>query len=77
MLNNFGMTPLEAELFFKSKAKIALALGITAPAVSEWFAKGRIPIVRQYQLELASEGQLRADMPAKRIPSGSPPAEAA
>jgi len=61
------MTPDDAKNFFSTQAAIARVLGISAPAVSEWFDVGRIPIGRQYQLELASGGRLKADLPPNRI----------
>ncbi|HQR22432.1 MAG TPA: Cro/CI family transcriptional regulator [Burkholderiaceae bacterium] len=60
------MTPSEALEHFHTKAEIARVLGITPPSVSEWFDAGEIPEGRQYQLEIASGGLLRADLPANR-----------
>ena len=60
------MTPTQALNFFGSKAEIARVLGISPPSVIEWFDKGEIPDGRQYQIELATDGALRADQPANR-----------
>lgn len=60
------MTPTQALDFFGSKAEIARVLGISPPSVIEWFDKGEIPDGRQYQIELATDGALRADQPANR-----------
>jgi hypothetical protein len=60
------MTPDEALAFFKTKVEIARVIGAAPPSVSEWFEKGFIPEGRQYQLQLATKGALRADLPANR-----------
>jgi DNA-binding transcriptional regulator YdaS (Cro superfamily) len=60
------MTPDDALKFFGSKSEIARALGVQPPSVSEWFDNGEIPEGRQYQLELATEGKLKASRPALR-----------
>jgi hypothetical protein len=60
------MSPSEALDFFKTKAEIARVLGVKPPSVIEWFDAGVIPEGRQYQLELASCGALKADQPANR-----------
>lgn len=60
------MSPTEALDFFKTKAEIARVLGVKPPSVIEWFDAGVIPDGRQYQLELASAGALKADQPANR-----------
>ncbi len=60
------MTPAEALAHFGSKAEIARVVGVQPPSVIEWFDNNEIPEGRQYQLELASNGLLRADKPANR-----------
>jgi len=60
------MTPQEALSFFGSKAEIARVLGISPPSVIEWFDRAEIPEGRQYQIEIATDGALRADQPANR-----------
>lgn len=60
------MTPEEAKEHFGSQSAVARVLGVAASSVSEWFTAGRIPLGRQYQLELASSGALRAEKPANR-----------
>jgi hypothetical protein len=60
------MSPSEALAHFRSKAEIARVLGIRASSVVEWFDANVIPEGRQYQLEIASGGLLRADLPANR-----------
>ncbi|NMX37305.1 Cro/Cl family transcriptional regulator [Pseudomonas veronii] len=44
---------------FKGIAPLAKALGITYEAVRQWGEE--IPELRQYQLELVTDGQLKAD----------------
>lgn len=60
------MSPSQALEHFGTKAEIARVLGITPPSVIEWFDDGVIPDGRQYQLELATNGALKADHPANR-----------
>lgn len=60
------MTPKQALRHFGTQAEIARVLGVKPPSVSEWFDLGALPEGRQYQLELASNGALRADLPANR-----------
>jgi biotin operon repressor len=55
------MTKQQAVKHFKTGAKLAEALGITHQAVYDWGDK--IPEVRQYQIEVVTKGQLKADRP--------------
>lgn len=50
--------------FFGTQSEMARALGVEPPSVCEW--KNGIPITRQYQIELATKGKLKADIPALR-----------
>lgn len=70
------MSPQQALEYFGTKAEIARVLGITAPSVVEWFDAGVIPEGRQYQLELATGGALKADRPANRTATSGLPAAA-
>lgn len=47
---------------------VARALGIKAPSIYDWIETGMVPEIRQYQIEMASKGALRADKPALRVP---------
>ncbi|BAQ75267.1 uncharacterized protein POS17_3573 [Pseudomonas sp. Os17] len=47
----------DAVTFFKSKSKLAAALGISPAAVSQWGV--RVPQLRQYQLQALSGGELK------------------
>jgi DNA-binding transcriptional regulator YiaG len=46
---------------FGSQAAIAKALGTSAQVVSAWKVKNRVPIGRQYEIQLLTAGKLRAD----------------
>lgn len=63
------MTPQQVLDHFSTQAEIARVLGCKQPSVAEWFADGKIPDGRQYQLELATNGLLKADKPANRHPA--------
>jgi hypothetical protein len=60
------MTPKDLEEHFGSKPEIARALGVSLPSVYDWFNAGEVPEGRQYQVELATNGALRASKPALR-----------
>jgi hypothetical protein len=53
----------DAVQFFGTKAEIARVLGIGGSAVWHW---KKIPLATQYQLQIASDGVLVADLPADR-----------
>ena len=65
--DNVGMTPQDLLKHFGTQTAIAKALGCSQPSVCEWFETGRIPEGRQYQIELATSGALRASRPALRV----------
>lgn len=46
---------------FGSQSALARALGIEPPSVAEWKTNGRIPQLRQFQIELVTGGKLKAD----------------
>lgn len=60
------MTPEQVLTFYETQAEIARVLGCKQPSIAEWFEKGEVPDGRQYQLEIASKGKLKADKPANR-----------
>ncbi len=62
------MTPNEVKRYFGTQANIAKALGCKQSSVHEWFLKGRVPEGRQYQIELGTQGFLRADKAPFRVP---------
>lgn len=53
------MTTQEAVDFFGSRQKLAEALGIWVSATYQW--GDRPPPVRQFQIEVASKGKLKAE----------------
>lgn len=61
------MTPQDVLAHFGTQAAIARAIGCQQPSIAEWFEKGAVPEGRQYQLELATGGVLKADKPANRL----------
>lgn len=61
------MTPAELITFFRTQAASARALGCAQSTIAEWVSAGAIPESRQYQVQLATRGQLKADQPALRI----------
>ncbi len=62
-----GMTPQQIESYFGSKPEIAKVLGCSLASVYEWFDEDRgVPEGRQYQIELATKGKLKAEKPANR-----------
>jgi hypothetical protein len=63
------MTPQQVLDHFGTQAEIARVLGCKQPSVAEWFEKGEVPDGRQYQLELATAGALKANKPANRNPA--------
>ena len=62
------MKPKDLLSIWKTQADIARALDIKPPSVSLWFSSGEIPLDRQYQIELATCGKLKADKPALAVP---------
>lgn len=53
------MTTAEVIKFFNGKAKTARALGLTYQAVQKW--GGHPPLLRQFEIERLTDGQLRAE----------------
>lgn len=45
---------------FKTKAEIAKQLGVTYQAVQQWEEADKVPLGRQFQIELITNGQLKA-----------------
>lgn len=60
------MNPKQVIDYFGTQEKAAEALGLRQPSIAGWVGDGEIPLVRQYQIELATNGKLRADLPALR-----------
>ncbi len=60
------MTPNEVLRYFGTQANIAKAVGCKQSSVNGWFKDGEVPEGRQYQIELATRGFLRAEKPPLR-----------
>lgn len=59
------MTPEEAVKHFGSQTNLAKALKDCTPqAVSQWVAKGKIPSGRQFEIQIVTNGELKADAKA-------------
>lgn len=46
--------------YYGSKKKLADALGVTQPAVSQWLSAGGLPPARAIDVELVTHGQFKA-----------------
>lgn len=46
---------------FGTQTAIAKAVGVSLQVVSAWNAKKRIPLGRQYEIQVLTAGKLRAD----------------
>ena len=60
------MNPKQLVDHFGTQVAAAKALGVKQPSIAQWMSDGEIPIIRQYQIEMATNGALRADLPANR-----------
>ena len=61
------MSPKQViDYFGGSQTAVAKAIGVKQPSIAYWVATGKVPLGRQYQLEQATKGKLRADLPAMR-----------
>lgn len=61
------MTPKQVFKFFGGMPQTARALGVALPSVYDWMYAGQVPDLRQYQIQLATNGKLRANKPANRL----------
>lgn len=59
------MTYDELIAYYGTQKKAADALGVEQPSVSDWRSKG-IPLPRQAQYELLTDGVLKADLPVPK-----------
>ena len=59
-------------LFRHNQSSLARALGIKPHRVCEWVSTGLIPEGRQYQLEIITNGKLKAELPALRSKADAP-----
>lgn len=57
------MTKQQAIQYFGTATALGKAIGCAPSTISEW---EEIPEGRQYQIEMATKGKLKADLPALR-----------
>jgi hypothetical protein len=57
------MTYQDVVTHFKTPAEVARALRVSSAAVAQW--RERVPLGRQYQIELLTGGKLRASQPQR------------
>ena len=57
------MTPDQVLDYYGSQSEIAKCFRLTRQSVNLWFIEGEIPDQRQWQIELALGGTLKADRP--------------
>ncbi len=55
------MTPRQVLQYYGSQANASRQLGIKQPSIHEWISKGRVPLLRQYQVQVLTDGMLTAD----------------
>ncbi len=55
------MAPQDLLKYFKTKTAIARAARIAPSSVSEWFEHGAVPVARQYQFQVLTNGALCVD----------------
>ncbi len=58
-------TPMKYETaiaFFLTHSALAKALGVKRQAIDQWRVKGKIPILRAYQLQKLTNGKVKADL---------------
>lgn len=57
------MTPQAVIAHFGTQQAAGSALGVSQGAIAQWVAAGRVPALRQWQIQLATGGALQADRP--------------
>jgi len=63
------MTPKEVFDYYGGKQATADRLEISYQAVQQWDEKRRVPLGRQYEIELDSGGALKAERPGSSDPA--------
>lgn len=56
-----SMTPAQVFAHFGDKAKTAKKLNISYQAVQQWEDKGCVPVGRQFEIQVLTDGKLKAD----------------
>ncbi|KAB0476547.1 Cro/Cl family transcriptional regulator [Vibrio chagasii] len=59
------MNKTEVIEHFGSKSKAAVALNMSKQAIGQW--GGSVPELRQYQIEVITNGRLKSDFTKKRL----------
>ena len=62
-----SMKPEKAIKYFGTQEKTAAAVGISQPSVAKWISSGVIPALRQIQLQMITNGRLKADKNLLRV----------
>lgn len=55
------MKPSDLLTIYDTQLDVAKVLNIAAASVNRWFTTGKIPLLRQYQIECITKGKLKAD----------------
>lgn len=51
--------PLDAAVeFFGTQQALAEKLGIKSPSISEWRSRGKVPVIRCVEIEMATNGAI-------------------
>lgn len=56
------MTPADLLARWKTQLAVAVALGVSQAAVAQWVQAGKVPMRRQFQVQILTRGKLRADV---------------
>lgn len=64
--DTLSMSPKQVIAHFGGIPAAAAALGIKAPTIYDWIEVDQVPESRQYQIEMATSGVIKADKPALR-----------
>ncbi|MCL9783639.1 Cro/CI family transcriptional regulator [Vibrio sp. S4M6] len=62
------MKTIEVIEFFGKKADVAKVLNTTKQAISNW--GDEVPELRQYQIEVITDGEIKSDFTKKRVKQG-------
>lgn len=61
------MTPSDLIAHFGTQQAIADFFGVSQPSVALWFAKGEVPLGRQYEAQVRTVGRLVAVRPLNEV----------
>ena len=57
------MKPKDVINHFGSQTEAAKELRVSQPAIAKWVANGKVPELRQYQIEKITKGKLKCESP--------------